>query len=247
MNSCPHPGLAEQYAAALDWWREAGVDMDFADTPTAWLSEPQQDRVEERQQAVPPVRKAAPAPPPAPRIGGDRDGWPASLDQFVPWWMAQPLLGPQPGRVPPRGAANADLMVLVPMPEAADTDRLLSGPEGALVSGMLRAMGIAGDAAYVASALPVHQPLPDWGSLAQAGLGEILLHHIALAAPRRVIVLGSDLLPLIGLEKRQGVREVPVNGTSVQLLSSYAPEYLLASAKARAGLWRRWLEWTVVT
>jgi uracil-DNA glycosylase len=172
---------------------------------------------------------------------------PAILASSPPWWMAQPLLGPLPGRIPPRGAAQADLMVLVPMPEATDTDRLLSGKEGALVSAMLRAMGIAGDAAYIASALPAHQPLPDWAGFAQAGLGEILLHHIALAAPRRVIVLGSDLLPLLGLEKRQGVREVPVSGGTVELLSSYAPEYLLANAKARASLWRRWLEWTVET
>ena len=33
--------LGESLAAALDWWREAGVDGDFADEPRNWLARPE--------------------------------------------------------------------------------------------------------------------------------------------------------------------------------------------------------------
>lgn len=236
------PGLADSYVAAIDWWREAGVDMDFHDEPEAMLRELDS----EAPQATPVAasKKAEPAAPPPPAIGGDQADWPATLDQFATWWMAEPSLAEGGTRVSPRGAAQADLMVLVPMPEAGDSDSLLSGPHGTLVANMLRAMQIAPDRAYVATAIPRHQPLTDWDALQAAGLGAVLAHHITLAAPRRLLVLGNDILPLLGLEKRQGVRQLPLNGTAVELLASFAPDNLLENAKARANLWRRWLDWT---
>lgn len=236
------PGLAESYAAAIDWWREAGVDMDFSDDAQALLKEP----ASEEPQTAPLAERKAPEPaaPPPPAIGGERADWPATLDQFAAWWLAEPSLADTAPRIPPRGAAQADLMVLVPMPEAGDSDSLLSGPHGTLVANMLRAMQINADKAYLAAALPAHQPLADWGALQAAGLGDVLLHHITIAAPRRILVLGNDILPLLGLEKRQGVRELGLSGTTVELLASVAPDNLLANAKARAQLWRRWLEWT---
>jgi uracil-DNA glycosylase len=62
MDTCPNPGLAEQYAAALDWWHEAGVDMDFSDTPTAWLSDPPPNLIRESQAGGPGSAQGSPAP-----------------------------------------------------------------------------------------------------------------------------------------------------------------------------------------
>ena len=59
MTDTPFPALAEDYAAALDWWREAGVDADFLDEPSGWLIEPEAD---DAVTAPPP-----PAPPPVQR------------------------------------------------------------------------------------------------------------------------------------------------------------------------------------
>ena len=243
MDSRAPSGLAGHYAAAIDWWREAGVDQQFHDDPACWLAEPQAEAPQPAQ-AAPQKRQPPPSAPAAPRIGGDRTGWPATLAEFGGWWLAEPSLAPAGPRVPPRGAAGAELLVLVPMPEADDTDTLLSGTQGTLVANMLRAMGIAPAAAYIASALPRHMPLADWSGLQADGLGDVLSHHIGLVGPRRLLVLGNDILPLLGLEKRQGVRDLPLNGTAIQLLASYAPANLLDNAKARAALWRRWLEWT---
>src|SRR5690606_37775525 len=80
------------------------------------------------------------------------------------------------------------------------------------------------------------------------GLGEILLHHIILADPGRLLVLGTRILPLLGHDPAQaapGISELAIQGRKVPVLTSYAPERLLGNARQRAGLWRTWLDWTV--
>ncbi len=244
MDSHADPSLEEQFAAALDWWREAGVDHDYsADAQTLLEDVP----AEEPQRTPRATEQPQKAPePPRPDIGGDRESWPQSLEGFAHYWTSDPSLddGRVDRRVPPRGVHQADLMVLVPMPEADDSDSLLSAAQGKLVANMLRAMEIAPDKAYIASALPRHMPLADWQGLQAAGLGRIIAHHITLAAPRRLLVLGGDILPLLGVEKRRGVLEFKAGETSIHLLASFAPENLLENARLRADLWRRWLDWT---
>ncbi len=246
MTGRPAPSLADSIAAAQAWWREAGVDFAYNDEPAPWLADEQAD------EAPAPAALAAPARPPEPerpRIGGDRAGWPQDLAAFGDWWLAEPSLdagGTHP-RVAPRGEAGTDLLVLVPMPEESDRETLLSGPQGRLLDSFALAAGIAPEAVAVASALPRHAPLPDWAGLAANGHGEVLLHLLALAAPKRVIVLGRSILPLLGHDPPQAapaVSELAIQGRAVPLLTTYAPERLLENARLRAGLWQRWLEWT---
>ena len=75
--------LAEQIAAAQAWWREAGVDLAFADEPQGWLAAPaEEEPVRPKASAA-----AAPAEPEHPRIGGKPSGWPQELAAFPPWWI----------------------------------------------------------------------------------------------------------------------------------------------------------------
>ena len=137
---------------ALDWWREAGVDADFADEASGWLAEPKSDDAV----AAPPP----PAPPPVKRktaleralaqpdgtaSGIDRTELPDTLEKFREWWMTAPSLadGALDRRVPPRGVAGAALMVLLPQPFDDDADGLLSGGARAFAAALLRAMGPA--------------------------------------------------------------------------------------------------------
>ena len=138
-------------------------------------------------------------------------------------------------------------MVLVPMPEEADRDRLLLGQQGQLVGNMLTAMGVSEDAAYLASALPRHARHPDWQALADRQLGQVVAHHVNLAAPKRLLVLGRAMLPLFGHDPAQAgakPRRIEVQGCGVPALASFGPEALLQTPRFRAGLWRGWLEWT---
>ena len=260
MDRAPAPALeqgplsAPALAAALDWWREAGVDCAFLDAPQRWLQAPAaatQGAPAPPSAAPPRAHPRAPAPD-RPRIGGDPAGWPLDLGAFRRWWVEDPALDPVAGhgpapRVPPRGDAGAALMVLVPMPEEQDAATLLSGAQGRLIAAMARAMGLAPNTLYLASGLPRPVTLPDWHALAEDGLGTVLRHHLALAAPQRILVLGRDILPLIGHDPAQAppaAHQLDVGGRQVPVLASYAPGHLIDHARLRAGLWRQWLDFT---
>jgi DNA polymerase len=237
--------LAEQVAAAQEWWREAGVDSDFADEPRNWLARPAEPAPPEE----PAIAVARPAQVEVPPLGGEPSGWPRTLAEFGSWWTTSDRLetaGAGP-RIAPRGPAGGKLMVLVPMPEEADSDRLLSGPQGRLIGNMLTAMGIAEDAAFLAAALPRHARHPDWEAFAARDLGKVLVHLVNLAAPQRLLVLGRAMLPLFGhgsAQLSQKPLPIELQGCSVPALVSFGPENLLETARFRASLWRGWLDWT---
>ena len=237
--------LEAELRAALDWWREAGVDHSYGEEPTGWLAEPEEIAA---ASPAPAAREEAPPPPP-PKIGGDRASWPSDLATFHNWWLSEDTLdhgGTYP-RISPRGEARPSLMVLVPEPEADDHERLLSGPQGRLLDAMLRAMGAPPERVYLASALPRHTPLPDWDRIAAEGMGAVLSHHVQLVAPRRLLVLGRNILPLFGHDAAQGSAASFLfnhEGGNVPAMAGFGLETLLARASERARFWRRWLEWT---
>jgi DNA polymerase len=250
MNTSRNEDWAAQLAAAQAWWREAGVDLAFADKPTDWLAgarDKARPAAAMETAAKPPLSTAA--PPPAPRIGGDRAHWPATLADFGAWWLTEPSLDPAPAarRVLPAGPAGTALMVLVATPEPDDREALLSGRQGRLLDAILSAFKTPRPKAYLASALPSPVPLADWAALAAGGLGDVLAHHIALAAPQRLIVFGRDVSPLLGHDPAQAAQSslrFNHDGLSVPLLYAPSLEALLERPALKRALWRRWLDWT---
>jgi DNA polymerase len=256
--------LSEQIEAAFAWWREAGVDCTFGDTPTDWLAEapppantkprpraggdlgsPQRNRPDERGLRLRGDAENDKAPTPA----IDPATLPQDLAAFHDWWLSEPKLdnGRTAGRVPPRGAAEADLMVVVPEPEREDGEHLLSGPQGRLLDAMLAAMELPPDRVYLASALPRHTPMADWAGAAAQGLGAILRHHIQLAAPRRLLVLGGNALSLLGNDlpnSGQILFQLNHDGKSIPLMSATDLGVLLVRPRAKARIWQQWLDWT---
>lgn len=245
----PSPG-AEAIRAAFAWWRDAGLEHDFADEPQSWLAEPAPDVAESPQE--PRAFQPPSPPPPAPRerIGGPREAWPNVFEQFCEWWLSEPSLdaGQMIGRVAPRGPQNAEVMVLIDHPEAEDHDVLLSGPQGKLLAAILGALGIAPDQAYLASALPRHMPMPDWPALAEVGLGDVLAHHLALARPRRLLVFGSHVSSLLGHDPAKTTGFLPNlghEGASVPALVAPGLAALAVRPKGKARLWQALLDWQV--
>ncbi len=251
--------LGEALNAAFAWWREAGVDCDFADIPTHWLAAPEDAESIAGQPAALP--SALPTGPSASAIAARANQRAAAAPAFIPenlptdlpgftdWWLAEPLLdgGRSGGRVAPRGPVGADLMVLVPYPEEADDSaRLLSGPHGRLLDAMLAAMAIAPDAAYVASVLPRHTPHADWAALHTQGFAAVVSRHVALVAPRRLIAFGGTILPLLGHDPAQKTDSLFLfnheEGT-IPLLTERGFDGLLQKAAWKARFWKRWLDW----
>lgn len=242
----PFSPMGREIAAALQWWRDAGLEHDFADEPSDWLARPAPAVTE----APPPPQPVAvkPAPKPLVRLGGERESWPQDLAAFTAWWLAEPSLdnGQVAGRVPPRGPANAALMVLVEHPESDDREHLLSGPQGRLLNAILTALGLLPGEVYVASVLPRHMPLPDWVALNEAGLDELALHHVALAAPKRLISFGANVSSLLGHDPAKTAETLPQTyqvGAHVPALAARGLDTLMARPQGKARLWQALLNW----
>ena len=226
-----HPSdmsLAQQLAAVQEWWLDAGVDCAFVDEPQAMLREPEAAAPPRARVKVVVAEEVAAAPAeliPAQDL-------PADLAAFREWWCdpASPLPGPPAPRIAPIGEPGAKLMLIAPMPERDDTARLFDGPQGRMLRNMLGALGIGEDETYFATALPAAMSMPGWEGLAATGLGAITAHHITLARPERVLLLGNPLAPL-------------VSGNDIPTLATFAPDQLLAHARQRARLWSRLLDW----
>jgi uracil-DNA glycosylase len=237
MDVSAKPDLAEQIAGALAWWREAGVDVDFVAEPRSWLDRPDARTMD----GVEPI--AAPPPPPLPAAP-----LPADLASFVDWWLTDPSLPGEPARrVPPRGKAGARIMVLAAVPGHGDERILLAGPQGKLLSGILAALGWAEGEVYVASALPAHDPVPDWAALTAGRLGYAVLHHVSLVAPERVLILGANVLPLIGHDMANRptfLHDINHEARRFPVLAELDLAALIAQPRLKAGLWGRLLEWT---
>lgn len=241
MSDTAFSTLAADYAAALDWWREAGVDLDYSDEPTAWLREPE---VEMAPDPAPPPRsvpRASAAPAldralarePGAALGGDPARWPADLPGFRDFWLTEPSLDPGAlsDRVAPAGEPGAAVMVLAGQPDEHDREALFSGDQGALLARILKAMGLEESEVYLASALPRCTPLPDWDDLAARGLAALTRHHIALAAPRRLITFGR-------------AAEMLARDAGVPALAAPQLETLARSAAHKRRFWNAWLEWS---
>ncbi|WP_231730191.1 uracil-DNA glycosylase family protein [Novosphingobium sp. Fuku2-ISO-50] len=236
------PGLAQAVEAALAWWRDAGVDADFADTPRDWLAV--------TRPSPPPKARAVEKAPPAVAvaIAGGRDAWPTDLAGFAAWWMTEPALAANGAlRVPPAGPEAPAMMIVVPMPEAQDSESLLSGPAGRLLDGFLAAAGLSRAEVYCAAALPARVAAPDWAALAEQGLGDLLAHHIALVRPQRAILFGQNgISTLLRNDSPNNPTRLPPfnhNGATVPALSVYDLEAIVARPALKAGLWNRWLDW----
>ncbi|RNJ63128.1 MAG: hypothetical protein EDM03_01470 [Porphyrobacter sp. IPPAS B-1204] len=259
----PELSIAREFEAALAWWQAAGVDCDFADDATAWLAEatskaaplPGENTPSGRPAAVPAgelpagLRALPDAPSPAPAtLRRDLLGEspPQDLAAFREWWMSAQGIDTARAfpRIAPRGDAGAALMVLVPQPEEADSDHLLSGPQGRLLGNILAAMGLDESMVYVASALPCHTPMADLALLAAGGMDAVTAHHIALVRPARLIAFGTGLAPMLGSPAEHPLREINHAGGKVLVMSSETLDALMEMPRLKARFWRRWIEWS---
>ena len=247
MDQAADPDFLADFTAALDWWREAGVDCDFFDQPRTWLSRSETQTEEHPAPARRASREQEETAAPLARI--DRASLPQDLAAFASWWLDEPLLddGGLGERIPPCGLAGAKLMIVIEEPEPQDREKLLTGPQGRLLDAMLSAAGIGRDGVYLASALPRHTPAANWSALAERGIGQILAHHVSLVAPERLIVFGGNTLSLLGHESPQRAA-VPSQhnqeGQAVPMLACWGLLALLKQPRAKLAWWKAWLEWT---
>lgn len=172
-------GSAEA-ASALAWWLDAGVDVAVQEQPRNWLKPP------------------APAPvanlrAPSPKALAEAL---ETLELFQSWLSispALPLASLGSKRVLPAGPENAPVMLIAETPGAEDAaaGRPIGGEAWQLVERMLAAIGIDSAEAYIASLSCFHAPGARMSRDELAECAEIARRHVALAKPKRLLLLGD--------------------------------------------------------
>ena len=163
-------------------------------------------------------------------------------------WLAQAPEVPgaqwQKPRILPTGPQNAPLMIVSACPEKADykAGHLLAGDAGKLTARMLRAIGLAKDECYIAS-IAMTRPLgARLDSASEAELSALLWHHIKLAKPKRLLILGNDAARIIAQDDLAAVNEkllhINRNGLEVSAVAIPHPDFLLGKPERKANVWK---------
>lgn len=220
--------------SALTWWEEAGVDIVVADMPRDWAA---RDAAPSAPQG-PAVQVAAPEPEPAPL--------PATLEAFIDWRYGSeaPEHRWDEPIVQAMGDPAAPLMIVTDLPEACDCSlgTLLSGDAGRLFDRMLQAIGTNRDSVYLVSlciARPVTGQVP---RDEEVRLAELARHHVALAAPKKLLLFGGAvsraILGLDGPNSRGRLQAVNYQGGQSMAVATYPPRLLLEKPALKADCWR---------
>lgn len=218
-------------ASALEWWRDAGVDTLTDETPRDWLAR------EVVARAPDAATEAAAAEPAA--------ALPATLEEFIAWRISDAAPDAGWGKpVAPFGPANAELMVLLDLPEAEDSasDMLMSGPAGRLLDRMLLAIGQSRATVHLATLAVARPATGQIPGESEAQLGEIAIQHIRVAAPKAVLLLGQAasraVLGTDGWNQRGNLRFVNHADGTIPALASLHPRFLLERPAAKAEAWK---------
>jgi len=205
-------------ASTIDWWEEAGVDTIVGEEPRDWLSA----KAPERAIHAPPVC----------------DALPADLDAFQQWLLTADAFPAGP-RIGPSGDPASGLMMLVDMPAQIDAPggTLLSGELGEMFDRMLGRIERTRESIYLGSIMPVRNPNGRLPANNVARLAEITRHHIALAAPRAVLLFGDECskallgMPMAAARKRVHAIETPAG--PIKAIVTMSLQFLLGQPKRR--------------
>ena len=239
----PVPTDPRLVAAALRWWDDMGVDTLVEDAPQPWLGraakavDPQISEPHAGAAVSPPPGAEAPLAP-----------LPQSLEALVDWLMQDPAVpeaGPADRRLRPFGMPGAAIAIVTDMPEPGDAEAsmLLSGEAGQLFDRMLAAIGLDRSCVYCLPLCPGRPPTGRLSSSALTRLGEIARHHLALAAPQRVWLLGqATSQALLGEDATTSPDKMGADMQQVaeglQCIASLHPRLLLQTPQRKAAVWK---------
>ncbi len=248
-------GLSRKDAAALlGWWLEAGVDVPVAEEARDWRKVAVRRSVEGPDRAGDVLASQA-HPQPLPQAGGEqitplplsggeqKRPRPDSFEAFHEW-LAQssdlPLFRAGAARALPHGPRDAEVMLLtgIPAPEDVAEGKPIGGAAWRLATRMLAAIGIAPDAAYVAASTCFSGTGTRFTPGETEACRDTMLAQIALAAPRRLLLLGdAPARLLIGQPLAQARGRLHRIG-GIPAVVTFHPRQLIERPADKALAWR---------
>ncbi|WP_033073108.1 uracil-DNA glycosylase family protein [Sphingopyxis sp. MWB1] len=238
-----------------DWWSLAGVEALVGETPAGWLTPPPaNDAAASRKK---PVIEEEVAPPPLPAALQPREApeakapkapviFPDDWTEFQQWLAKDPDV---PGaqwdarRVLPVGESGAPLMLLTAWPELDDQrdGQLFAGKAGALLDAMLAAIGQTRGECYIASLAVTRPPGGRCSAAERSELQRLLAHHLSLAKPQRLLLIGGDITRMAAdaplAEARGKLLDINQYGGSMACVAVAHPAMLLARPAHKAAAW----------
>jgi DNA polymerase len=220
-------GVAE-VRSALAWWLEAGVDVVVQDGPRDWLSPPQ------------PKAKSAEAAVPPPNVIEPSYDTLAELQQWLASSAQLPLASATARRILPHGPENAAVMLLSDAPSLEDlgAGQPIGGAAWDLAKKMLAAINISVDDAYSASLSCFNSPGVRMTKEERQACAEIAKKHIALAKPKRLLLLGDGpAQALLGKPLAQARGHVhKIEG--VRTVATFHPRQLIQNSANKSYAWK---------
>ena len=218
-------GIAEA-RSALAWWLEAGVDVAVQDAPRDWLK--------------PAASPQTAAPKPVANVAEPASETLAELQQWLASSAQIPLATATARRILPHGPEDAAIMLLSDSPALEDftSGQPIGGDSWALATRMLAAIGLTADQAYSASLSCFHSPGSRMSEEERQACADIARRHIALAKPKRLLLLGDG--PCAGL---LGKRLIQARGhvhkiEGVRTVATFHPRHLINRPLDKALAWK---------
>lgn len=216
--------------SVLGWWRDAGVDTAISEAPVDWLA-----------RAAPTPEPRAVAKEPAAAL------LPGTIDALRAW-LAEGDDVPEahwgPVRIAASGDPAAGLMIVADIPDRGDAEagQLFAGDVGRLFDRMLAAIGRDRASVYLVPLASVRPPGGRIDPDSAARLAEIARHHVLLARPKRLLLMGdAPSRALLGMDRRDArgkLRPLNHDGVMIETVATFHPRFLLERPAAKAEAWK---------
>lgn len=238
-----NPSAESVIRSLQNWWSLAGVDLDYADQPSALLAD---EPVIPAKVAPPSVAVTEPGPvtasapvrdAPLPSVHADFIAWLANDENLIEASWSKT-------RVLPQGVLVPEIMVISALPEKnRNGDVQLFNPDNRkLLEKMLSAIGCDSQQSYLATIAV--SPSVDGRIEEQhwASLKNRLFHHIGLVRPKRIICFGDLAAKIIFgedlLTARKNKQFINHEASKTEAIVTFHPRILIERPLFKAEAWK---------
>ena len=215
-----------ELAGLLEWWVEAGVNVAVQEEARDWL----------KPAAAPP---AAATPTITPNIAEPSHETLSELRDWLSSSLQAPIAAVSASRILPHGPENAAIMLLSDAPALEDlaSGQPIGGDAWVLAGKMLNAIGIGVEDAYSASLSCFASAGGRMSDADLASCAELTRKHIALARPKRLLLLGDGPCRALLGQKLTSARGHVHKVEGVRTVATFHPRMLLQQPNHKSKAW----------